>query len=246
MMSQTISLYSSHRKEGKPIARTLPGAGPSLDRSWALTNELRAALSRNRARAALLVGAVASTALLIPSSAAIASQLPGFSFDRPVEITNSSSRLEVDVMWASTAPYQGVFLWPENTSRSQEFDLLRSSDGYFRIRARHSQQCLMLDARQSTYRNGTPVIQHPKCDRKSAEWRVRTVGDKTRCDGDTCTSTSGIYPTLQNRYTNRCLDATNPSGGRPPGRAVLQQWTCIRTADDWNAGNQLFSIRNVR
>lgn len=104
----------------------------------------------------------------------------------------------------------------------------------------------MLDARQGTYRNGTPVVQHGRCQLASAEWRVRTVGDANRCDGDVCSSTSAVYPTLQNRYTGKCLDAANSRGGRPTARAVLQQWTCIRTADDWNAGNQLFSIRNVR
>jgi hypothetical protein len=103
----------------------------------------------------------------------------------------------------------------------------------------------MLDARQS-YRNGTPVVQRGRCDLGSAEWRVRTVSDAVRCDGDVCSTTSGVYPTLQNRHTGRCLDAANSRGGRPPERAVLQQWTCIRTAGDWNAGNQLFSIRNVR
>jgi hypothetical protein len=208
----------------------------------------RSALSSKLARTGLLVSAVASAALAISSSPAVASQIIGFSYDRPVEITNSFSGLKADVMWASTARYQGVFLWRNNSSASQEFDLLKSGGGYFRIRARHSGQCLMLDGRGGTYRNGTPVIQFPNCaeGRRSAEWRVSYVGDATHCDGDVCTSTSGIYPVLINRYTNKCLDAANSPGGRPPERAVLQQWTCIRTADDWNAGNQLFGIRNVR
>lgn len=230
------------------MMHSFTGAVHAWRRSGAMPHQLRPALSRKRARAGLLVAAVASAAL-IPSSAAVASQLPGFSFDRPVEITNSSSRLKADVMWASTARYQGIFLWRNNTSASQEFDLLKTSGGYFQIRARHSGQCLMLDPRQSIWRNGTLVVQSPACGRRSAEWRVRIVGDKIRCDpdGKTCTLTSAVYSTLQNRYTtNKCLDAANSRGGRPPQHAVLQQWTCIKTADDWNAGNQLFSIRNVR
>jgi hypothetical protein len=190
---------------------------------------------------------VASAALMIPPSAAISSQLPAFSYSKPVEITNSSSGLRADVMWASTASYAGVFLWPNNTSRSQSFDALRAGDGWFRLRARHSGLCLALDARAQPYRDGTPVIQR-RCnqDLRSSYWRVRAVGDRVRCDGDTCTTTSGVYPTLQNRNTGKCLDARNPRGGRPPARAVLQQWSCIGTADDVNAGNQLFSVRNVR
>jgi hypothetical protein len=47
---------------------------------------------------------------------------------------------------------------------------------------------------------------------------------------------------LVNRRTRKCLDADNPAGGKPRTQAILQQWTCIRTSDDWNAGNQLFQI----
>ena len=212
-----------------------------------MTSQQRPALLSRRARSALLVAAVASAALMIPSSPAVASQIPGFSYNRPVEITNSFSGLRADVMWASTASYTGVFLWSNNASRSQEFDALDAGGGSFRLRARHSGLCLALDAHERTYRNGTPVIQR-RCnpDLRSSYWRVRTVGDSVRCDGDTCTTTSAVHPTLQNRYTGKCLDARNSRGGRPPGRAVLQQWSCIGTADDWNAGNQLFSVRNVR
>jgi hypothetical protein len=80
-----------------------------------------------------------------------------------VEITNLRSGLKADVMWASTQPFQGVFLWRNNASASQEFDLLDSGNGFFRIRARHSGQCLMLDWRGGTYTNGTRVIQYPNC-----------------------------------------------------------------------------------
>jgi hypothetical protein len=212
-----------------------------------MTSQQRPALSSNRVRAALLVAAVASAALMIPSSPAFASLIPGFSYNRPVEITNSSSGLRADVMWASTAAYTGVFLWPNNASRSQEFDALGTGGEYFRLRARHSGLCLALNAHEQPYRNGTPVIQRGcNPDLRSSYWRVRTVGDRVSCDGDTCTTTSAVYPTLQNLKTGRCLDARNSRGGRPPARAVLQQWSCIATADDWNSGNQRFSVRNVR
>ncbi len=210
-----------------------------------MTSQQRPALRSKRLRAVLLVAAVASAALMIPASPAVASLVPGFSYNRPVEIRNSFSGLRADVMWASTASNAGVFLWPNNASRSQEFDALGTGGEYFRLRARHSGLCLALDARgTTTYRNGTPVVQRG-CDLRSSYWRVRTVGDSVRCDGD-CETTSGVYPTLQNRYTNKCLDARNPAGGRPPERAVLQQWSCIGTGDVWNAGNQRFSVRNVR
>jgi ricin-type beta-trefoil lectin protein len=213
-----------------------------------ITSGQRTVLPGRRGRAAGLAAAAASAALMVAASPAMSSTLPGFSYSRPVEVTNSASGLRADVMWASTAPSAGVFLWPDNASRSQEFDALGTRGGvYFRLRARHSGLCLALDNREPTYRNGTAVVQRP-CNAalQSSYWRVRPVGDRVTCDGDTCTTTSAVYPTLQNRYTNRCLDARNPRGGRPPRQAVLQQWTCIGTGQDWNAGNQLFSVRNVR
>ena len=200
--------------------------------------------SGKRTRAALLAAALASAALAIPAGPANAGLIPGFSYNRPVEVTNTSTGLRADVMWAGTASYTGVFLWPDNASRSQEFDAIRAGDA-FQLRARHSRLCLALDSRERTFRNGTAVVQRP-CGPASSYWRVRTVGNRVTCDGDSCTTSSAVYPTLQNLYTRKCLDARNPAGGNPPSRAVLQQWTCIGTADDWNARNQMFSVANVR
>ena len=165
-----------------------------------------------------------------------------------VEISNLRSGLRADVMWASQQAGRGVFLWPNNTSASQEFDLLDSGNGYFRIRARHSRQCLILDWRQGRYTNGTPVVQHPDCRKGYApgEWRRGWVGFAPECDGDTCSTTGTEYPVLVNRRTGKCLDARNPTTKAPRAQAVLQQWRCIRYADDWNAANQLWRFGNER
>lgn len=157
------------------------------------------------------------------------------------EIINSSTGRRADVMWASRSPYQGVFLWPDNASASQEFDLLDSGGGYFRIRARHSGQCLMLDWRQGNH-NGTAIIQYPYCGGAytPAQWRVRWLSG-TRCSGSTCT-TGVDQMQIVNRFSGRCLDARNPSGRRPPVRAVLQQWDCANSAYAWNIDNQAWDI----
>jgi hypothetical protein len=187
----------------------------------------------------LATGAILAAVMLAPTSAAQAAD------KYRVEITNLRSGLKADVMWASTQPYQGVFLWPNNTSASQEFDLLDRGNGYFWIRARHSGQCLMLDWRRGPYTNGTRVIQYPcKEGRLSAEWRRGWASTRPICDSESCSSNGTEYPVLINHFTGRCLDADNGAGGAPPARAVLQQWTCIRYADDWNAGNQLWRIGN--
>jgi hypothetical protein len=158
------------------------------------------------------------------------------------EVTNSFSSLRADVMWASTNDHQGVFLWPDNTSASQEFDLLDSGNGYFRIKARHSGKCLMLDWRSGNYGNGTPVIQYPACGAgySPAEWRLRHLS-ATRCSDGICTT--GLDQTvLVNRKTGRCLDAANGRGGQPPAQAPLQQWDCVTSTDAWNMGNQAWDI----
>jgi hypothetical protein len=158
------------------------------------------------------------------------------------EIVNHSSSLRADVMWASTSAYQPVFLWPDNTSASQEFDLLDSGNGYFRIRARHSNQCLMLDWRGSSYTNGTRILQYPYCGAGygPAEWQGRWLSG-TRCSDGICT-TGVDHMLLVNRTTGRCLDAHNPHGGRPGAQAVLQQWDCVTSTDAWNIGNQSWDI----
>jgi hypothetical protein len=183
--------------------------------------------------------AVVLTALL----AAAVQAAPASAADRnDMEIVNSYSGLRADVMWASTATLTNVFLWPNNNSASQEFDLLDSGGGWFRIRAQHSGQCLMLDWRSGSYTNGTRILQHPYCgtDYAPAEWRLRTLSG-TRCSGDTCTT--GIDQTiLVNRRTNRCLDAANGRGGRPPAQAVLQQWDCVTSTSAWNIGNQAWDV----
>ena len=163
-----------------------------------------------------------------------------------VRITNIRSGLHADVMWGSTADYQGVFLWPTNTSASQKYDLLDSGSGYFRIRARHSGKCLMLDWRQGNY-TGTKIIQYNYCSAgySPAEWRRGWVSYPPQCSGNVCSSTGTQYPILINRFSGRCLDANNGSSAPPPAQAVLQQWDCIRWASDWNAGNQLWKIGNV-
>jgi len=193
-----------------------------------------------------------NTRMLITAAAALmaAAVIPaaGSANTYRTEITNLRSGLKADVMWASTQPFAGVFLWPNNSSASQEFDLLDTDGGYFQIRARHSGLCLMLDWRGGSYRNGTPVIQY-RCQAATylpSQWRRGWVGTRPSCDGTTCTSTSATYPVLINRRTGRCLDAGNSAGGAPPSRALLQQWDGIRSADDWNAGNQLWRIGNEK
>ncbi|MGP4113569.1 RICIN domain-containing protein [Streptomyces sp. 4N509B] len=155
------------------------------------------------------------------------------------ELVNTHTGLRADVMWASTEAHTGVFLWPDNTSTSQEYELLDSGNGFFRIKARHSGQCLMLDWRAGYYDNGTQIIQYPACGAgyEPAEWSI----DWARPDCTQCFPTTMI---IRNRYTGMCLDVAAPSG-RPGQQGVLQQWTCISRDDEWNTANQSWSLRQL-
>jgi hypothetical protein len=192
--------------------------------------------ARQTAVSALLAVVAALALMTIQASSANAADRYRY------DIVNSYSGLMADVMWASTSPYQEVFLWPNNSSLSQEFDLLDSGGGYFRMRARHSGQCLMLDWRSGWYSNGTHVIQYPYCSSgyAPAEWRQQVLSG-TRCSGGICTTGVDQY-LLVNRQTGRCLDANNPYGGRPPAQAVLQQWDCVTSTSAWNIGNQAWDL----
>ncbi|MGN9907699.1 RICIN domain-containing protein [Phytohabitans sp. LJ34] len=181
-----------------------------------------------------------AAALAITLSAAI-TPTPAYAADTlRQEIAMVGNGLRADVMWASVDPYTGVFLWPNNTSASQEFDLLDSGNGFFRIRARHSNQCLMLDWRSGSYVNGTPIIQYPYCDAgyAPAEWYIRWVEIPAH----------GVWAaewkrTIVNRQTGRCLEAPS-SSGQPGQQARLQQWDCVTSGVQWNSYNQMWYIQS--
>jgi hypothetical protein len=176
--------------------------------------------------------AVAAVTMLVPS-AGPASAAGSYT----AEIVNRSTGLRADVEWASTADLTRVFLYGNNASASQEFNILDDGNGFFRIQARHSGKCLMLDWRSGYYTNGTGVVQYgcQAINYGPGEWRVITSG---------CINTSGFCMQrhmLQNRYTGRCLDANAPSG-QPGWYSYLQQWDCIRTGLEWNWKNQDFDL----
>lgn len=185
---------------------------------------------------------VAMVVALVLAFFATGGPSPAYAADRNhMEIVNSGTGLRADVMWASTSALTGVFLWPDNTSASQEFDLLDSGNGFFRIKARHSGQCLMLDWRSGFYDNGTPILQYPFCDAGYApsEWSAQQI--QIPC-GTMCFPVD--HTLLKNRATGRCLDAAAPSG-LPAEQAVLQQWDCISSSSVWNARNQMWDINSL-
>lgn len=190
---------------------------------------------------ATLVTAITSLALIGATPASAAGNV------YEIQSGNAyANGLRIDVMWASTSAYQGAFLWPDNASLSQEFALLDSGNGYYRIQARHSGQCLMLDWRAGTYSNGTKAIQYPYCSAGYApgEWYNQWIDRKETCGTSPCFDTSSRYALIRNRATGKCLDASNGAGGLPGQQAVLQQWDCITSPYQWNAWNQMWSFKS--
>jgi hypothetical protein len=222
-------IVARHNKTKELISRFQPGAHG------------RSTIRAKSGALAVALAVVATSLAIMAPTAAYAADING------VEIVNgidSGSALRVDVMWASTSAMQGAFLWPNNASASQEFDLLDSGNGFFRIRARHSGQCLMLDWRGGSYINGTKIIQHPYCGANyaPAEWTTKWIWKSNGCTGDKCFTNGNWYKLIKNRATGKCLDADNGAGGMPRQQAVLQQWDCISSPDQWNAWNQLWNF----
>jgi hypothetical protein len=179
-----------------------------------------------------LAAAVASCALLAGSAYANTNR---------VEIVIAATNLRADVMWASAQDGQNVFLWRNNTSASQEFDLINMGGGFFQLRARHSGKCLMLDKTQVNVGNGRRIAQYPctAASYKSAQWSFQDMNGN--CEADAlCVDTGRRI--IKNRYTGRCLDTDNPSGKSPGQQAVLQLWTCVSSPSAWNAANQIWKI----
>jgi hypothetical protein len=183
--------------------------------------------------AAVAVAAVASGAVLAPA--------PAYANTNRVEIVNAATNLRADVIRASVQDGQNVFLWPNNTSASQEFDLINMGSGFFQIRARHSSKCLMVDRTQVNVGNGRRIAQYPCTDAsyQSAQWSFQDMNGN--CEANALCIDTGRR-IIKNRYTKRCLDTANPSGKRPGQQAVLQQWTCISSPSEWNADNQIWKI----
>ncbi|WDZ83644.1 RICIN domain-containing protein [Micromonospora cathayae] len=190
--------------------------------------------------------AVVAVLVTVAATVTVVTPAPARADTLGVEIVSGQTwgTYRADVMSASTEPMKGVFLWPDNASLSQEFDLLDSGNGFFRIRARHSGQCLMLDWRSGTYTNGTPVVQYPHCSAGYApgEWSSEWIW----YPGNGCTGClfdgRGWLRLVKNRATGMCLDTANPAGGSPGQGAVLQQWQCITSSTQWNSWNQMWSF----
>lgn len=181
----------------------------------------------------LVALAAAACALLVPGAA--------YANTNRVELVNTATNLRADVMWASAQDGQNVFLWPNNASASQLFDLVNMGGGYFQIKARHSGKCLMVDRTQPNVGNGRRIAQYPctSSTYKSAQWRF--VPMNPPCDDTALCADSGRR-VIKNRHWGKCLDTANPAGRRPPQQAVLQLWTCISGTADWNADNQIWKI----
>lgn len=222
MKRHLTPLVTRHNKTERSLSRSQPRArGRSAHRAM------------SGALAIALAAAAMCLAIIVPA--------PAYAATNPVEIVNgfpANGSLRVDVMWGSTSPTQGAFLWTDNSSASQEFNLLATSGGFFQIQARHSGQCLMLDWRGGTYVNGTGVIQFPcqASDYWPSQWYTTTIS--IGC-GPNCFPTT--YVLIKNRYTNKCLDARNSGGGVPPQTAVIQQWDCA-SPGQWNIRNQLWNF----
>jgi hypothetical protein len=103
----------------------------------------------------------------------------------------------------------------------------------------------MLDFRgEGDYTNGDKIIQYPggcggDVGYLPSQWYFGFVLDG--CDQRLSDCNLLQRMILVNAKTHKCLDPGNSAGGAPGQEAVLQQWDCISSINDWNAGNQLWT-----
>jgi hypothetical protein len=204
----------------------------------------------SRRRHVLVVAAACACAPGFARAQGLA-RAPGF--DRaPGEIVNYFNGLRVDVRGASTADYQDLILWPDNSSPSQEFSSRSSSS----LVAAHSSKCLEVDPRaQAPWTNGTRVVQLPCTPGPGDPWQqwdwvLTYVSIFPWCSGPLahpCIEPGLKAWLLKNRATSKCLDATNPTASPPPLGARLQLWDCLtqNSGIDWNTPNQAWASGSI-
>lgn len=199
-------------------------------------------------RARPMASALAVLATLTASllSAGLVGAEPASANASGIEIVNGATGLRADVMWASTNPGQGVFLWPDNTSRSQQFDLVDVGDGTgdYTIKAQHSGQCLWLGYWISGWGNGSGVVQYPcNVGYTASRWHTDYVYYKQPPCSSSCFDFSGWRAIIRNRATGKCLDAANPNyPSAPRQQARLQQWDCVTSGNAANIVNQWWNF----
>ncbi|MFD1047856.1 endo-1,4-beta-xylanase, partial [Kibdelosporangium lantanae] len=110
-------------------------------------------------------------------------------------LTVSASGKLADINGRSTAAGAILIQWPSNGGLNQQFDFLDSGDGYYRIRARHSN--LVLQA--SSNNAGSDVTQQPDSNATSQQWKVTDQGN-------------GSY-SLTNRQSGLTLGTTSTADG---------------------------------
>jgi poly(3-hydroxybutyrate) depolymerase len=77
-----------------------------------------------------------------------------------------------DISGASTAAGAALVQWASHTAANQQFDFLATSDGYYRIRARHSGLVLQVASTAS----GADITQQPDTGATTQQWRVTDQG----------------------------------------------------------------------
>ncbi|QKV80010.1 RICIN domain-containing protein [Amycolatopsis sp. Hca4] len=77
-----------------------------------------------------------------------------------------------DISGASTAAGAALIQWTSHAAANQQFDFLASTDGYYRIRARHSGLVLQVAGTAS----GADITQQPDTGAATQQWQVTDAG----------------------------------------------------------------------
>jgi hypothetical protein len=123
-----------------------------------------------------------------------------------------------DINGRSTAAGALLIQWTSNGGLNQQFDLLDSGSGYFRIRARHSNLVLQVASNNS----GADITQQPDSNATSQQWKFTDQGN-------------GIY-TLTNRQSSLVMGVAGSS--TTDGAHITQ------SADTGN-GSQRFQLQTA-
>ncbi|MBL1085851.1 RICIN domain-containing protein [Streptomyces actinomycinicus] len=189
-------------------------------------------MRRKALRASVAAALLVAIGLLTPAPAS-ANHLGVF-------IYSQSSGLVLDVIGARSDEYQGLVVYPQRDSATnQQFDIRDVGGGQgYQIIARHSHKCLT--------HYGSAVFQATCGVTPTQRWEF--VDLKNGCPpGGGCSERVAGY-LIRSKWNGRCLDSANPDFPNPPREgARVQLWSsCAETTDDPKWVNQAWRLESGR
>ncbi|MEU2118507.1 non-reducing end alpha-L-arabinofuranosidase family hydrolase [Streptomyces sp. NPDC016459] len=135
-------------------------------------------------------------------------------------LVNRTSGKALDVHNLATHDGARITQWTRNDQNQQQWQLIDSGGGYYRIKSRHSGK--VLDVHNGSTANGGPIVQWADLNGANQQWRLADSSDG--------------HVRFIARHSGKALEV---QGGSTADNANIVQY------DDWGGGNQQWQLVKV-